>query len=228
MLTKKKIQGLKEKIGLSQKIIKKAVKKWEPNIAVAWTGGKDSTVLLHLIKKTFGKIPIKVYFGDTTQHFKEVYQFRDKLKKKWNLQIIVGKPKKPYKEVKGNRERCCHVLKTQPLIRTIKEQKWKAFMVGIRWDEQTARSHEKYLSSRKNPKHTRVHPLLHWTEKDIWEYIKKYNVPINPLYEKGFRSIGCKPCTQPQGGKIGDGRERAGRAQDKEKIMARLRALGYF
>ena len=216
------------KIEFSQKILKKAAKKWGRKLAVAWTGGKDSTVLLHLIKKTFGQIPFEVYFGDTTQHFPELYQFKDELAKKWKLKMIIGQPQKSYQEVAGARKRCCHALKTEPLNKTIKKQGWQALLVGIRWDEQAARANEKYFSPRKNPTHIRVHPLLHWTELDIWDYIKKYKVPVNPLYQKGFRSLGCQPCTQPQGGKIGDGQERAGRAQDKERVMARLRALGYF
>jgi phosphoadenosine phosphosulfate reductase len=222
-------KNLNWKIEFSQKILRKTFEKWgEDKIAVAWTGGKDSTVLLHLIKTLFGKVPFKVYFGDTTQHFPELYKFKDKLTKEWNLDIIVGKPKKSYRQVAGDREKCCYALKTQPLNATIKKYKWKALITGIRWDEQEARADEKYFSPRKNPPHIRVHPLLHWTEKDIWDYIQKYQLPVNPLYKKGYRSIGCKPCTKPQGGKVGDGKERVGRAQDKEKIMARLRALGYF
>ena len=96
-----------------------------------------------------------------------------------------------------------------------------------------------------NVDHYRIHPMLDWTEVDVWEYIKRENIPVNPLYfaKNGYRyrSIGCKPCTSPIESdadtidKIieeiksfkGVG-ERAGRAQDKEKIMRRLRALGYM
>jgi phosphoadenosine phosphosulfate reductase len=222
-------QDLDKKIKVSQRILKKAVKRWNNDqLAVAWTGGKDSTVLLHLIKVTFGTIPFSVYFGDTGQHFPELYQFKDKLAKQWDLKIVVGRPKKSYQEVAGDRERCCHALKTEPLNDAIKQHGWQALIVGIRWDEQEARANEKEFSRRKNPDHIRVHPLLQWSEADIWQYIRKYKLPVNPLYKKGFRSIGCQPCTQTQGGAIGDGQERSGRAQDKEKVMARLRALGYF
>jgi sulfate adenylyltransferase subunit 2 len=102
--------------------------------------------------------------------------------------------------------------------------------------------------------HVRVHPILHWTEQEIWLYLKKNRVPYNPLYRsdyvnkqhpnygkgKRFRSLGCLPCTEPISSnastideiveeletiKIA---ERAGRIQDKEKIMRRLRTLGYM
>jgi 3'-phosphoadenosine 5'-phosphosulfate sulfotransferase (PAPS reductase)/FAD synthetase len=67
---------------------------------------------------------------------------------------------------------------------------------------------------------------LHFRESDIWDYIKKFKVDYNPLYDKGYRSIGEKPFTKPVR-EAGDP-ERAGREKDKEKIMERLRALGYF
>ena len=92
--------------------------------------------------------------------------------------------------------------------------------------------------------HVRVHPLLHWNEIDIWQYIKQEKLPINPLYfdvnGKRYRSIGCKHCTKSikskaknvdeiiEELKITKTSERAGRTQDKEEIMEQLRALGYM
>jgi phosphoadenosine phosphosulfate reductase len=67
--------------------------------------------------------------------------------------------------------------------------------------------------------------LLHWSESDVWRYLKERNIPVNPLYAKGYRSLGCEPCIKPT---PKDGAERSGRSQDKEEIMARLRALGYW
>ena len=97
----------------------------------------------------------------------------------------------------------------------------------------------------KRVDHYRIHPMLDWTELDVWNYIKRENIPVNPLYfaknGKRYRSIGCEPCTSPIDSNAdtidkiieeiksykGVG-ERAGRSQDKEKIMRRLRALGYM
>ncbi len=96
----------------------------------------------------------------------------------------------------------------------------------------------------KDVDHIRCHPLLHWTEEDIWSYIKKENIKVNPLYfsknGKRYRSLGCKCCTEPISSnaknvneileelkKLKQG-ERAGRNLDKEELMERLRALGYM
>ena len=80
--------------------------------------------------------------------------------------------------------------------------------------------------------HMRVHPMLHWSERQIWQYIKTNNVPYNPLYDRVehgnlvIRSIGCWPCTTPM--PKDQIEERAGRALDKEQLMEDLRALGYM
>ena len=80
---------LQEKTAKSKKIIRQAAKKYpKEKLAVAWTGGKDSTVLLHLVKETFGKVPLPVIFNDSTMEFPEVYEFIDELTQKWNLNLI--------------------------------------------------------------------------------------------------------------------------------------------
>lgn len=88
--------------------------------------------------------------------------------------------------------------------------------------------------------HVRVHPLLNWFEYEVWEYVVDNNLPVNPLYFKGYRSLGCEPCTVPVmtpsksvreiANKVKESKtsERDGRSQDKEMIMERLRALGYM
>jgi phosphoadenosine phosphosulfate reductase len=225
----KKTFSLQDKIIKSQQVIRKAMRKYgRRKTAIAFTGGKDSLVMLHLIKSVYAKIPLVVYFGDTGQHFPEVYSFIDKTVKEWKIKLVIGKPKISYQEVKGDRLRCCHALKTLPQQEAIRKYHWRAVMVAIRRDEQKTREREQYFSLRKDPDHVRVHPLLHWTEKDVWDFIKLNKLPVNPLYKRGYRSLGCRPCTRKTGGVYGDGKERSGRSQDKEKIMARLRQLGYW
>ncbi|GAH13668.1 unnamed protein product, partial [marine sediment metagenome] len=241
----------------SREVILKGVEKFgEDKIATAWTGGKDSMVLLHLIKEVFGgRVPIPVVFVDTGKHFPEVYQFRNEIAEKWGLKLInakntnvisatregivklqdlteerrdelaqVGWEKDEFR-IALDREPCCHLLKTVATKQAIIENGLEALMVGIRWDEQESRSDEKHFSPRTDPTHTRVHPILHFTWKEVWDYTKLHDIPHNPLYDKGFTSLGCYTCTNPNpDAKV----ERAGRAQDKEQTMRRLRNLGYF
>ena len=71
----------------------------------------------------------------------------------------------------------------------------------------------------------RIHPILHFSEKDIWEYTKHFGVPYVDLYDKGYRSLGEKPFTKPV---PAGGNERSGREREKEELMQRLRKLGYW
>lgn len=217
---------LAQKEAQSKSVIKEALERFGEGMAAAFTGGKDSLVVLHLLKQVGGsRVPIPVLHVDTSVKFKEIYEYRDRLAQEWNLNLIVFRNEQALKEIKVAQERevCCQRLKTDALNMAIIKYGWRALITGVRWDEQEARAGEKYFSPRDH--HTRIHPILHFREQDIWEYIRKYKLPYCTLYDKGYRSIGCEPCTKPT--KEGSP-ERGGRAQDKEEIMERLRALGYF
>lgn len=222
---------LTNKIRKAQNIIKKASLQFPSNkIVVAWTGGKDSTVLLHLIKSTFdGHIPFPVMFNDSTMEFVEIYTFVKKISREWKLNLTVlthlDKDLKEFHAVKSpNRKKeLSRIMKINAINYFLKKNRIKAFMAGIRWDEHPARSSETYFSPR--PDHMRIHPILHFTEKDIWEYIHINNVPYVALYDKGYRSLGEKPFTKKA---IKGMEERSGRQHDKEQLMERLRNMGYW
>lgn len=222
---------LDKKIKKSQRIIKKAYSMFPSNkIVVAWTGGKDSTTLLHLIRSTFeGWVPFPVMFNDSTMEFPEIYEFIKKVAKKWHLNLVVvphlardlekfHKTRDPSKKKELSR-----IMKVNVINDFVKKNKVKAFIAGIRWDEHPSRSRETYFSKRDT--HIRIHPFLHFTEKDIWDYIHKFHVPYVSLYDKGYRSLGEKPFTKKA--KLGGG-ERSGREQTKEHLMEKLRSLGYW
>ena len=241
--------------------------------AVLWSTGKDSTTVLHLCRKAFfGKIPFPVIHIDTGRKFREMYEFRDKLAKEWNLNLIIARNEEALKAGMGPEKgklECCTALKTQALMKCIAEHGFDALILAIRRDEHGVRAKERTYSPRdqhfhwdyrEQPlevwdyfqratgegTHTRVHPILHWRELDVWEFIKKERIPVNPLYfaknGKRYRSLGCEPCTSPiesNAATIDEiveelrrtkTAERAGRAQDKEKafMMMKLRALGYM
>lgn len=222
--------NLNKKITKAVEIIKKINLKYPPEkVAVAWTGGKDSTVLLHLVQKALnGKIHFPVFFNDSTMEFPEVYQFIEKLTGDWNLNLTVFKHSK--KELKNfaqatkeEQKRLSREMKVNSIKRALQKYQFAVFMAAIRWDEHQARAREKHFSPRKG--HLRVHPILQFTEKDIWDYINKERVPYVSLYDQGYRSLGETPFTQKA--KIGQG-ERSGREYDKEQAMQKLRALGYW
>lgn len=241
-------------------------------VAILWSMGKDSTVLLSLCRKAFlGTIPFPAIHIDTGRKLECMYIFRQKWAKKWKLNLIIAKnTSKAAKKINHtDKLSCCNLLKTEALKQVINRHNFDAIMLAIRRDEHGIRAKERHFSPRdsdfrwnyqnqppelwdlfkskaKQDTHTRIHPLLDWTELDVWQYIKRENIPTIKLYfsknGKRYRSIGCAPCCEPiesdardideiihelKNTKIA---ERQGRAQDKEaaNAMQQLRALGYM
>lgn len=242
------------------------------HLAMLWSIGKDSTVLLWLCRKAFlGRIPFPVLHIDTSYKFKEIYEFRDSYAKQWGLELLVARNEEALAAGVSHESKfdCCNQLKTIALKQAIAKYGFDGLLLGIRRDEHGIRAKERYFSPRNEQfqwdyqdqppelwdqyksqadqdTHIRIHPLLHWTEKDIWQYVKRENLPFVDLYRatggKRYRSIGCECCCQPvdsqattideiidelERTKTG---EREGRAQDKEdaNTMQKLRALGYM
>lgn len=242
-------------------------------LAMLWSIGKDSTVMLWLARKAFfGRVPFPLVHIDTSYKFPEMYQFRDHIAEKYGLELIVHRNEEALAEgwnhTWGTVE-CCGKLKTEALRQAVKKYEFEALLLGIRRDEHGIRAKERIFSPRdsdfrwdyenqpaelwdqynargQSDDHIRVHPLLGWRELDIWKYIYRENIPVNPLYYtrdgKRFRSLGCTTCTvaidstaatvQDILAELKTSRqgERHGRAQDKESsyTMQKLRALGYM
>jgi sulfate adenylyltransferase subunit 2 len=214
--------------------ILKEVKALYKNPVILWAGGKDSTTTLHLCKQIWGKVPFPVLFIDTGFKYRETYEYMDKIAKEWDLDFIKLKKDSSLHGISPktcSTFECCNKLKIQPLKDVIKKHGFDAVIVSIRWDEEGIRGKEEYYSKREDPPHIRVHPLMNWSIDDVWRYIKKYNVPMNPLYDRVehgnlvYKSIGCYCCTKPV---PKDGAERGGRVQDKEELMEDLRKEGYM
>ena len=256
----------------SNYIIREAYRQFRSS-AMLWSIGKDSTSLLWMVRKAFfDRIPFPILHLDTSYKFKEIYEFRDSKAKEWGLKLLVARNEDALAagmHPAKSKLNCCSALKTDALKMAIGQHQFKALLLGIRRDEHGIRAKERYFSPRdqdfnwnyKNQPpelwdqyksrqaqddHIRVHPLLHWTELDIWEYIKREGIPVVSLYfarnGRRFRSIGCESCCAPVPSdadtldKIVDElkttttAERAGRAQDKESayVMQKLRSLGYM
>jgi sulfate adenylyltransferase subunit 2 len=267
------MEELKELENRSISIIREAVSQFK-NPAMLWSAGKDSTALLWMARKAFfGKIPFPVIHIDTGCKFPEMYSFRDKLAKEWGINLIISKNEAALKNKVSpetcDRLECCTKLKTDALKQCIDENKFDAIFLAIRRDEHGVRAKERIFSPRKSDfkwdyknqppemwdlyknmskegTHFRIHPILHWTEYNVWQYTKQEGIPVNPLYfaknGRRYRSLGCMCCTSPIDSNADDiGKiikelsvtktpERAGRAQDKGKsyAMQKLRALGYM
>ena len=236
-----------------------------------WSLGKDSNVMVWIAFKAFlGKIPFPLVHVDTGKKFKEMYDFRNKYEKKWNIKLIKGDCP-PVEEIDPSLPPAARsaARKTEGLKKILQTYQFKGVVAGIRRDEQSTRAKERIFSPRdesgkwdvKNQPpefwdqsnfnypdkvHIRIHPLLSWTEIDIWQYIKDQKIPIVDLYfsknGKRYRSLGDKDITSPVNSnaknldeiiselQITKVSERSGRAMDHEQedVFERLRTKGYM
>jgi len=247
-----------------------------PRVAMLWSMGKDSNVLLWLARKAFfGHVPFPLIHVDTGFKLPEMIAFRDRLVREWGLELIVERneealrARQTFPDGRATRVACCSRLKKDPLQAIVARRELDAVFAGIRRDEEGTRAKERYFSPRgadfswdfkdQPPElwdqfktdfapgtHIRVHPLLHWTEENVWQYVAREGVPVVPLYfARGgcrYRSLGCGPCTKPVPSDAQDVpailrelaetrvAERSTRAQDQESEDAfeRLRADGYM
>lgn len=204
-------------------------------IAVAWTGGKDSTVVLHLWKSYLelcGRIDFMHLVAiniDTGLKFPEIIAFRDMLAREWGVMLHVARPQVSLQGYPVARDpaSCCAELKIAPLRSVLQNQGFEALLTGLRRDEHPERAGRKWLEQRENPKHLQCNPILEWSEMDVWSYIMDKGLGFCELYAQGYRSLGCMPCTAAPGQETGQG-ERGGRNQSKEAQLEQLRSLGYF
>ncbi len=207
-------------------------------IAMLWSFGKDSNVMIHLARKAFfGQVPFPLIHCDTELEMDEVYDFRDKYAKEWGVNLLspVCPPLEATDITLPHAARVAS-RKTLGLKKVIEEHGFVGIVAGIRRDEEATRAKERVFSPRgveggwdvkEQPPEfwdqyktefapgtsIRIHPLLHWTELDIWLYIQRENIPIVPLYfakkynkfegrdfggkMMRFRSLGEKGITWP-------------------------------
>lgn len=223
---------LTPKIEHAQDIIKKSLDLGR--VGIGLSGGSDSVVVLSLALEIMWDIP--VIFVDTNYQFPETYKYIEKLRDEWDLNISVYKAKEPKyeyfidkygKDTKDFYYYCCMYHKIEPMMRAIREMKLKGFIVGIRGVEHPERAKEEEISYKidLDPPHYRIHPILKWRQQDVIDYMTLYNILVNPLYDKGYTSLGCTYCTKPNPNPRSH--ERAGRARKRELIKHKLKKEGY-
>jgi sulfate adenylyltransferase subunit 2 len=198
-------------------IIREVLSEFE-NPVMLYSIGKDSAVMLHLALKAFspGKLPFKLLHVDTTWKFKEMIKFRDAIKKKYDLDLLVHINDEG---VKNNIGPITHgsklhtdVMKTQSLKQALNKYKFDAAFGGARRDEEKSRAKERIFSFRDHQHHwdpknqrpelwnlyntkitkgesVRVFPLSNWTELDVWQYIYQEKIEIVPLYLASIRPV---------------------------------------
>jgi phosphoadenosine phosphosulfate reductase len=162
----------------------------------------EDMVVLSLVREQAPNIP--VLFLETGYHFPETYRYRDEMTARYGLNLVNVIPKRTVAEqelefgqlYRTAPDQCCKFRKVQPLFGAL--ENYDAWFTGLRRVQSPTRANLLVQdvfplpSGKQIPK---VSPLASWTDKDVWTFAKQHSIPLLPLYDQGFTSIGCQPCT---------------------------------
>ncbi|WNS82151.1 phosphoadenylyl-sulfate reductase [Domibacillus sp. DTU_2020_1001157_1_SI_ALB_TIR_016] len=185
----------------SRNVLKWAFEEYGEEIVYACSFGIEGIVLIDLISKVNPNA--KIVFLDTDFHFQETYELIEKVKKKYpTLRIEMQKPELTPEEQaaqygeelwKSQPDLCCSIRKVEPLKKVLTGP--KAWISGLRREQSETRRHVEFINFDNKFESIKVCPLIHWTEEDVWNYVKAFGLPYNTLHDKGYPSIGCEYCT---------------------------------
>ena len=225
MLSKKSIAQLSDEFEsrTPQEILTWAISEFWPQIAMSSSFQTQSMPLLHMVTQI--RRDVLIFFLDTGYHFWDTLIFRERIASEWKLNVL-----DLYRDTRWDvfarqntrslpledPDLCCFLHKVQPMQKAL--QDLKAWISGIRRDQTPARAKARILELQEDGL-LKVNPLLNWTKADVDAYIKQHDLPAHPLLEKGYRSIGCAPCTLAIGQ---NDDERAGRWAGRGKTECGL------
>ncbi len=193
-----------------QEILRYALSQFD-NIAISFSGAED-VVLIDMAYQI--KQDLQVFCLDTGRLHAETYRYIERVREHYGINIDVlfpdgeavrrlVKEKGLYSFYRDNHQECCSIRKIAPLKRKLLEV--DAWITGQRKDQSPGTRasipviQDDKLFARPGEKLTKFNPLAGWTSRQVWDYIRAYDVPYNELHDRGFISIGCEPCTRPVG-----------------------------
>ena len=162
----------------------------------------ECMVVLHLVLEQHPKIP--VLFLDTGYHFPETYAYRDRMGAAWNLNLVNLLPRQTVAEQETQfgilyqsvPDRCCGLRKVEPLFAAL--EGYGVWFTGLRREQSPTRASLQPDDAFRLPSGKqlrKISPLALWRNREVWAYLKQHSIPVLPLYERGYTSIGCEPCT---------------------------------
>jgi phosphoadenosine phosphosulfate reductase len=157
----------------------------------------EDMVLTHMLREARPDIP--VLFLDTFHHFAQTLEYRDEMAQQWGLNLITLRAKEPKVglwELESTTA-CCQRHKVEPLFEALAG--FDTWFAGLRREQSASRANLQENEPFQLPGKTirRVSPLAAWTARDVWRYAKDHEIKLMPLYDEGYTSIGCEPCTTP-------------------------------
>jgi phosphoadenosine phosphosulfate reductase len=180
-----------------------AIDTYGSNLALSASfGGGEGMALLDMISKLTDQVTVLTI--DTGFIFRETAQFRERVIRRYRLPMEVLRPALSLEEQVerfGEQMRtctpdlCCQIRKIEPLQTAL--ERYDAWMTGIRREQTPQRANTKVVAWDERYGAAKIAPLAHWTEDQVWDYVRENEVPVNPLLHQGYKSIGCEPQTRP-------------------------------
>lgn len=199
------------KLAETREVIKHHFDEFGDKVAVAFSGGKDSEIVLYLSLQVNPNAP--VVFNNTGVEYPETVRFVARLAEEWDLNLTVTHPEKSFwdcveqygfpqgskRRAHGNKAYCCYWLKEKPMLLAIREKGWLAYCTGNTavesWQRMFRAKSHGICFNYKKWNICKVHPILWWKEEEVFAFIQNEGLPLNEAYTKGAKRVGCLPCT---------------------------------
>jgi phosphoadenosine phosphosulfate reductase len=198
-------------------------KEFAPDVMLTCSFQHDGVVLAHMLQGIASEVP--VVFINTGFHFPETLAYRDEIVRRYGIKLVELEPIVPRAEFAErygldlyarNPDLCCHINKVEPLKRYLPGM--RAWINGRRRDQASTRQAIRVVELYQGDLY-KVNPLASWTSRETFYYMEKHGLPLHPLFDQGYASIGCAPCTRPV---VAGEDERAGRWAGQSKTECGL------
>jgi phosphoadenosine phosphosulfate reductase len=213
-----------DKIQAAEALIRAELAGISADLCVTNSFQAEDMVVLHMVRQSIPEVP--VIFLDTGYHFSEVYAYRDRMAAAWSMNLINLLPELtvPQQEAQfgilnqTDPGRCCNLRKVKPLFSALAG--YKLWFTGLRREQAKSRAALQPVEDFALPNDKtirKISPLADWSTKDVWHYARQHQIPLLPLYDLGYSSIGCEPCTSlpldpndPRSGRWGGQKQECG------------------
>ena len=191
-----------ERVQEARELVAREIASATGNIVVTNSFQAEDMVLLHMVREILPDVP--VVFLDTGYHFAEVYEYRDRMAAEWGMNLISLLPETTVAEQESvfgilnqsDPGKCCGMRKVKPLFASL--ENYGMWLTGLRREQAKSRASLHEVDDFTLPTGTKIRkisPLTEWSTRDVWTYAAEHNIPLLKLYDLGYTSIGCEPCT---------------------------------
>lgn len=183
---------------LAEEVVAEAVERFHPRLVLACSFQKEESVLIDMLMKAAPDA--RVFTIDTGVLFPDTYATWKEIEDRYGLRVEVYDASNPQRPWTGG-DHCCGAQKVAALEAALSDV--DGWITGIRREQAPTRAHAQHVERDERRGIWKFNPLVEWTDKDVWDYVAKHDLPYNPLHDRGYDSIGCGPCTLPGSGREG-------------------------